>query len=89
MFIPRNKEGRFRDTLDGLANTIMMGKLVTDVGDNDIRAIPDYVSMGQNGQFGVGISLNQSIGADTPGLIDPARPRYWNTASHGQPDSLR
>ncbi len=35
MFVPR-EEMKFRDTLDGLANTVMGGELNTDLGDNHI-----------------------------------------------------
>ncbi len=31
------QEAKFRDCLDGLANTIAMGEIITDLGDNDIR----------------------------------------------------
>ena len=36
MFIART-DMRFRDTLDGLSNTIMMGEIATGLGDEDIR----------------------------------------------------
>ncbi len=35
-FFPRQKS-QFRDCLDGLANTIAMGEIATDLGDSDIR----------------------------------------------------
>ncbi len=31
------KESKFRDILDGLANTIAMGEIKTSLGDRDIR----------------------------------------------------
>jgi len=39
IFVPREKM-RFRDVLDGLANTIMAGEIVTDLGDSDVRTRP-------------------------------------------------
>ncbi len=36
MFV-NHREMRFRDVLDGLANTVMCGEIATDLGDNDSR----------------------------------------------------
>ena len=38
-FVPRQK-AKFRDILDGLANTIAGGELATDLGDRDARTNP-------------------------------------------------
>ncbi len=38
-FKPRDDTGRFRDCLDGLANTIAMGEITTYLGDKDVRAV--------------------------------------------------
>ena len=71
VFVP-HESMKFRDILDGLANTIMMGEIATDLGDRDVRTIGDH----ENTQW-----LNQIL--DNPkycsdqGLIDPARPRFW------------
>ncbi len=64
MFVPREYK-KFRDVLDGLANTVMGGELNTDLGDNDIttRVI-------QEG----GILHDPSICDDQ---ADPNRPRFW------------
>ena len=75
IFIPR-KEMRFRDVLDGLANTIMAGEIATDLGDRDIRTDPSLLNRGHGGQWGQGIMLNPSICQDN-GNIDPERPRFW------------
>ncbi len=32
---------RFPDILDGLADTIMMGEIATDLGDRNIRTLAD------------------------------------------------
>ncbi len=75
VFIPR-KEMKFRDVLDGLANTIMAGEIATDLGDRDIRTSGALNNGGHGGQWGQGIMLNPSICQDN-NLIDPARPRFW------------
>jgi prepilin-type N-terminal cleavage/methylation domain-containing protein/prepilin-type processing-associated H-X9-DG protein len=67
-------ESRFRDCLDGLANTIAMGELTTSLGDNDIRTdIPSYNPGGN-------VVANQQIrnnAKSCQSLIDTARPRFW------------
>ncbi|MGI9470137.1 MAG: DUF1559 domain-containing protein [Rubripirellula sp.] len=75
MFVPSSRESRFRDTLDGLSNTIMMGEIVTDLGDRDVRGAPAYFN-NDGGLLGGGIVGNPNICSDNQ-LIDPARPRFW------------
>lgn len=65
---------KFRDCLDGLANTIAMGEFATSLGDNDARTdLPANSSIGNN-------AANVQI-RDTPKacqtFINPARPRFW------------
>ena len=68
---------RFRDTLDGLANTVAMGEMITYLGDNDVRAgtldQPDSMIGGNDGSA---VTIR-----DNPGFcqkdVDPARPRFW------------
>ena len=75
-------ESKFRDILDGLANTIAMGEIITDLGDRDIRAT--YMQGSNNGwdnghSSGVinsGPYSNASWCAEG-GWFDPERPRYW------------
>ena len=64
------QEMRFRDILDGLANTIMMGEIATDLGDRDIRTIATLSVA--SGSF----KLKQSKYCDQ-GLIDPEKPLLW------------
>ncbi len=64
MFVPRN-EMRFRDVLDGLANTVMGGEFNTNLGDNDITT--QAVLAGQ-------LTNNPSSCYND---IDPERPRFW------------
>jgi prepilin-type N-terminal cleavage/methylation domain-containing protein/prepilin-type processing-associated H-X9-DG protein len=58
----------FRDILDGLANTVMMGEIATDLGDRDIR------TLGMQGP---------SQPMDNPTVcrpsVSPATPQFWNT----------
>ncbi len=64
MFFPR-KATRFRDVLDGLANSIMAGEMNTDLGDNHIttRVIEE-----------AGI-LNNPVRCGQQ--RDPKRPQFW------------
>jgi prepilin-type processing-associated H-X9-DG protein len=75
-FIPI-QDSKFRDVLDGLANTIAMGEIVTDLGDNNIRG-----QVTENGAnvSAPGVSLpnirnNPSV---CQPLVDAQRPRFWN-----------
>jgi prepilin-type processing-associated H-X9-DG protein len=65
---------RFRDISDGLSNTIAAAEIATDLGDRDIRTMP-YAGPGAT--FSISVRDIPSICQDTPGLIDPARPRFW------------
>jgi prepilin-type N-terminal cleavage/methylation domain-containing protein/prepilin-type processing-associated H-X9-DG protein len=61
---------RFRDVLDGLANTILGGEFNTDLGDRDVTTATRRGITGHH--------LNASrcyLG------IDQARPRFWDTAT--------
>ncbi|TWU03101.1 DUF1559 domain-containing protein [Neorhodopirellula pilleata] len=67
MFVPRYSTS-FRDTLDGLANTVMCGEIPTDLGDRDKRTI--------SFRAGTAIFTNPAS-CRTPARIDPARPQFW------------
>lgn len=71
MFFPRVNM-RFRDTLDGLSNTIMAGELATDLGDRSV-----YTQAVVGGTLGQ-IMSNPSI---CEAEIDPERPRFWVTGA--------
>ena len=65
-----HKSSRFRDILDGLANSVMAGEIATDLGDQDIRTIGyDHTSRND-------IRNNPSWCLDND-KIDPERPRHW------------
>ena len=84
MFVPR-QEAAFRDTLDGLANTIMAGEIATDVGDRDTRTDPlsnngAVTLRGENGgnpQVPVGSPDECSSNAG----IDATRPQFWSSTA--------
>ncbi|MBB3208838.1 prepilin-type N-terminal cleavage/methylation domain-containing protein/prepilin-type processing-associated H-X9-DG protein [Rhodopirellula rubra] len=61
----------FRDILDGLANTIVMGEITTDLGDRDTRTMPKDL----------GGDITGTLGATPKSLCeantDPGRPQFW------------
>lgn len=66
-FVPRQKSA-FRDVLDGLSNTIMMGEIVTDLNDRSLRSNP------RRGLTAADLSANPSIcGA----AASPEKPQVW------------
>ena len=74
------KEMKFRDILDGLANSIACGEIRTDIGDRHINSQPSY----GNGWGGGGIHDNARVCEDF-NQKDPERPQYWkdDTGSGG------
>ncbi|MGV3483843.1 MAG: DUF1559 domain-containing protein, partial [Planctomycetaceae bacterium] len=60
----------FRDVLDGLANTIAMGEIATDLGDLDNRTKLNRVLDMDRATQGVSLCRNSN-------QIDPQRPRFW------------
>ena len=68
---------KFRDTLDGLANTIAMGEMITALQDGDKRANGIATNGGNASPFGLAaLRNNPSICSDN-GYVDPARPQFW------------
>lgn len=67
MFVHR-RYMRFRDVLDGLSNTLAMGEILTDLGDNDNRTRLNRTQ--DNVQTNVKI-------CEELGHIDPTRPNFW------------
>ena len=80
-FVPRQSM-RFRDILDGLSNTILMGEIATNLGDRDVRT---------DGVHNLAMDVN--MGA--PNLcrnhpnIDSARPQFWSVATNSLADRMR
>ncbi|MCM2369835.1 DUF1559 domain-containing protein [Aporhodopirellula aestuarii] len=85
MFRPQ-VAGRFRDVLDGLANTVAMGEIATDLGDRQINgSVVDKSHLGNSSALG-------SSGKLCLDVANPQRPQFiadsvplWNTggASRG------
>ena len=59
---------KFRDILDGLANTIAMGEIITDLGDSDNRSRLNRTldTVEQDPKI-----------CEKSGHIDPERPKFW------------
>lgn len=77
-FVP-HKEAKFRDILDGLSNTIMMGEFATDLLDNDIRT-----RQTRNANLagdGNSVILQNPKWCEDQGQIDPERPRFWDPSA--------
>ncbi|MDM4019205.1 DUF1559 domain-containing protein [Roseiconus lacunae] len=71
------QDSKFRDTLDGLSNTIAMGEIITALQDGDIRGNGVATNGGNSGPFGLAaLRDNPSICTDN-GYINPERPRFW------------
>jgi prepilin-type processing-associated H-X9-DG protein len=70
VFAPR-REDKFRDILDGLANTIMGGEIATDLGDNLAKTQGVHGDDATGGDHRQNPSICQS-------LLDPERPQYWD-----------
>jgi hypothetical protein len=67
---------RFRDILDGLANTIMMGEIATDLGDSDNRTRINRTQTFNGGDGGISVCQNL-------GHVDPQRPQFWCLTGNG------
>ncbi|MBB3206553.1 prepilin-type N-terminal cleavage/methylation domain-containing protein [Rhodopirellula rubra] len=82
-FLPFPYEKKqFRDCLDGLANTIAMGELITYNGDGDIRGTyPDNVGLGNTtGTYNTLRDTPDYCATHASG-IDPNSPQRWQTPS--------
>ena len=71
-FLVPRKEAKFRDVLDGLANTVAMGEIITDLGDNDARS---------RAVDSDGPDIWLADGAVyCDGWLDADRPQFWDPA---------
>ncbi|TWU43220.1 hypothetical protein Q31b_22580 [Novipirellula aureliae] len=70
VFIPRQST-KFKEILDGLANTILAGEIATDLGDRDISTMASLANSW--------LAIHE-----TPQLcmddIDPTRPQFWGSS---------
>lgn len=64
---------KFRDILDGLANTIAMGEIITDLGVRDIRAAASW----DGGGAGQAVNDNPSYCKNVDNEINPEKPTTW------------
>ena len=63
-------ETKFRDVLDGLSNTIMMGEIATDLGNREIKTLAHTFAPGTF----AGLRDNPTA---CRGDIDPEAPQFW------------
>ena len=71
------RESKFRDVLDGLANTIAMLEIATDLGDRDIRTTgsgDNGGAWGSVGSSGAGFNPNW---CNDQGQISAETPTFW------------
>lgn len=72
-FFVLHMRSNFRDILDGLSNTIAMGEIASDLGDNDVRTRPlQHANTVLNPPDAV--RDNPTFCAPA---VDPARPNFW------------
>ena len=77
-FVARQKMA-FRDILDGLSNTIIMGEIATDLGDSDTRTA-SMRKYGGSTDITLGL-LKGDPSVCTNNGIDPTRPQFWLAAT--------
>ncbi len=75
-FFKSQLKSTFRDVLDGLSNTIAMGEMVTDIGDDDKRTRPVN---GNSGSTGPLKSRGGAVACQT--FVDSDRPLFWNSGA--------
>ncbi|MFG0290199.1 MAG: DUF1559 domain-containing protein [Rhodopirellula sp. JB044] len=74
------KNMRFRDILDGLANTIAMGEIATDLGDNDKRTVAPDKSWH---------NLTDSPQNHCEQFVSAERPQFWDSPGYNDPSAGR
>lgn len=76
MFYPRVNM-RFRDTLDGLSNTIMAGEMATDMG---VRNVFTQAAKPTSGNNNLGALMSDPTLCLA--FVDPERPRFWDPSAN-------
>ncbi|MDA9778855.1 DUF1559 domain-containing protein [Rubripirellula sp.] len=73
---------KFRDVLDGLANTVMAGEIATSLGTREV--VSDWVREFPGGKSNTSLEANPSLCASGT-HIDPERPTFYSAAApmHG------
>ncbi len=72
-FVPRASM-RFRDILDGLSNTILVGEIITDFNDRDYRSHPSTNNGGSLTVANKPATCRDAV----PVQIDPERTHFWH-----------
>lgn len=75
-FFKSQLKSAFRDVLDGLSNTIAMGEMITDIGDNDKRSTPVNGTSGPTGPLK---STGGALSCET--FVDSNRPLFWDSGA--------
>lgn len=70
-------DSKFRDTLDGLSNTVAMGEMITALQDGDKRGNGVATNGGNSGPFGNAQLRNNPSICEDNGYINPERPGFW------------
>ncbi|MBB3208992.1 prepilin-type N-terminal cleavage/methylation domain-containing protein [Rhodopirellula rubra] len=77
VFVPR-ENSRFRDILDGLANTIIAGEITTDLGDHDVRTDANRTVAIHDGTWTPSAPVGTPVECSQHAGIDSDRPQFWN-----------
>ncbi len=83
-FFSMHKDMKFRDILDGLANTIAMMEVATDLGDRDIRTtiVADTAGQPWDNTGTTGAVYNPNWCRDN-NWISPTTPQFWSDGTDG------
>ena len=84
-FKPFDYNNRFRDVLDGLANTVAMGEIATYLGDNDVSTnAPEDGRSGLGGNNAAAMATVRDNPNACAGFVDPLQPRVWTNGAGAQ-----
>ena len=75
-FVP-GQAMKFRDILDGLANTMMMGEIATDLGDLDKRTTPKDSGFTSTDTF-----VDTAPALMCASFVSSARPQFWTDGTN-------
>jgi prepilin-type N-terminal cleavage/methylation domain-containing protein len=76
MFSTR-REAKFRDILDGLANTVCMAEIITDLGDRDKRSSISVTNGENHDVMGTAGPQFNPLWCVDGNQIDPESPSFW------------
>ncbi len=86
-FFGSRRDSKFRDILDGLANTVAMGEIITDLGDRDKRSEISILN-GENWNWDGGPQSDTSTAYSPLHCVDgnqinPESPNFWCDSDPG------